>query len=100
MRRSLVDYAFATASLVVLIVGVVFVNLDRSLSGRQVLANLGLNLIASVIFAVIFSWLSGRVQEASLQESLEDSFTEFSNKLTATVAQGNADFLPNALYPR
>ncbi len=99
MRRSLVDYAFATASLVVLIVGVVFVNLDRSLSGRQVLANLGLNLIASVIFAVIFSWLSGRVQEASLQESLEDSFTEFSNKLTATVAQGNADFLPNALYP-
>lgn len=98
IRRNLADYAFATASLAILVVGIVFVNLDHSLTSRQILANLGLNLIASVIFAVIFSWLSGRVQERSLNESLEESFKaysgemtktykDFSVKLTATVAQ-------------
>ncbi|MER5614629.1 MULTISPECIES: hypothetical protein [unclassified Streptomyces] len=110
IRRSLVDYAFATASLVVLVVGIVFVNLDHNMTKRQILANLGLNLIASVVFAVIFSWLSGRVQEKSLQDSLEESFKsyssemadsqkDFSNKLTAAVAQGNTEFLPDAVYP-
>ncbi|MEV5362487.1 hypothetical protein AB0L12_06865 [Streptomyces cellulosae] len=99
IRRTLVDYAFATASLAVLVVGIVFVNLDNDLTGRQVLANLGLNLIASVVFAVIFTWLSGRVQERSLQESLAESFTSHSDRITAAVAQGNAEFLPDAVYP-
>ncbi|ANP55579.1 hypothetical protein J2Z21_006456 [Streptomyces griseochromogenes] len=38
VRRSLVDYAFATASLATLVMGIVFVNLDHSLTRRQILA--------------------------------------------------------------
>ncbi|MET8679585.1 hypothetical protein ABZW18_18935 [Streptomyces sp. NPDC004647] len=98
-RKTLVNYAFAVACLATLVVGIVFVNLDRSLTTREVLSALGLNLIASVIFAVIFSVLSTRIQEKSLQQSLKDTFTAFSSELTATVAQGNKEFLPIALYP-
>ncbi|MDY0811277.1 hypothetical protein [Kitasatospora purpeofusca] len=97
--NTLVDYAFTVACLVTLIVGIVFVNLDHSLTARQILANLGLSLVASVIFAVIFSVLSSRLQEKGLQQSLAASFTHYSQELTATVAQGNSEYLPNALYP-
>ncbi|WP_380283915.1 hypothetical protein [Kitasatospora purpeofusca] len=97
--KTLVDYAFTVACLVTLIVGIVFVNLDRTLTARQILANLGLSLVASVIFAVIFSVLSSRLQEKGLQQSLAASFTHYSQELTATVAQGNSEYLPDALYP-
>ncbi|TRV73108.1 hypothetical protein FKN01_28200 [Streptomyces sp. 130] len=93
------DYAFWTASLVVLVVGIFLLGLDHGLTREQILSNLGQNLIASVIFAVIFSWLSGRVQERSLQDSLEESFGDHAHKLASAVAQGNKEFLPDAVYP-
>ncbi|MFI6848742.1 hypothetical protein OG535_22440 [Kitasatospora sp. NBC_00085] len=98
-RRTLVNYAFFLACLVALFAGFLLMKADPGLTTRQILSNLGLSLIGSVLFALIFTAFSTRIQEKSLQESLKESFAELSGELTATVAQGNKDYLPIALYP-
>lgn len=99
IRRTLVNYAFALACVATFAIGYVLVSADQALTPREILANLGLNLVASVIFAVIFSILSTRIQEGGLEESLKESFGQYSAEMIAAVSDGNREHLPIALYP-
>jgi ABC-type uncharacterized transport system permease subunit len=54
-RRTLGAYAFALACVVSVGLGVFLVTRDKTLKSDQVLSSIGLELIASVIFATIFT---------------------------------------------
>ncbi|MDT9691434.1 hypothetical protein Q5762_24435 [Streptomyces sp. P9(2023)] len=98
-RRSLVSYAFALACLAALTVGLAMAWFDDGLTARAIMSAVGLNLVASVIFAVIFTLLSQRIQERSLDATLKEGLAEFSTNVTAELAKGRREYLPQALYP-
>nr|WP_285552525.1 hypothetical protein [Streptomyces hygroscopicus] len=98
MRRSLVVYAFWVACLATLVVGILLVPLDEKLTSREVLSSIGLNLVAGVIFAVIFTLLSNRAQEQNLEGTLKEGLDQFSARLAAELSRGRREFLPTARY--
>src|SRR5215470_7878225 len=105
LRRTLVWYSFALASAVAALVGVVLVMQDRHLGYAEIFANIGLNLLASVVFALMFVALSNWVQDRHLQETIsegfetvKDGFTDLTGRLTESMSQSNQLFLPRASY--
>jgi hypothetical protein len=82
-RRKLGKYAFWLAVVPLLAVGVVFIFADDKLTAGSVLSSIGLNLVASVFFALVFSWLSGTIQERILLANLRDEYRD--------AAKGQAD---------
>jgi hypothetical protein len=98
LRNRLVTYAFALGYLVVLVIGIVLVAQDHSLTARQVASAVGLNLVASVVFALIFSLLTVQVQERTMQENIEERFTELSANVVATISHNTRTYLPTANY--
>jgi hypothetical protein len=98
LRRTLVWYSFGSACVVATLVGVVFIR-GQHLSEGEIFANIGLNLIASVVFAVMFVMLSNWVQDRHLQETISEGFTELTDRLTESMSQSNQLFLPRASYP-
>ncbi|MEU8275813.1 hypothetical protein ACFYOK_10125 [Microbispora bryophytorum] len=71
-RRTLAMYAFWLAMVVSFAGGVFLTLLDKRLSMTSALSAIGLNLVASVVFALVFSWLSGNIQQRILLESVQD----------------------------
>jgi len=105
LRRTLVWYSFGSACVVATLVGVVLIK-GQNLSAGEILSNIGLNLIASVVFAVMFVMLSNWVQDRHLQETISEGFetiregfTDLTDRLTESMAQSNQLFLPRASYP-
>jgi hypothetical protein len=98
-RKWLVIYAFALASLVILVVGGLLVSADRSLSRAQIFSAVGLNLIASVVFSIFFVALSGRVQDRAIRENVDQGFDQLRADLIAQLAHHDEFFLPTAAYP-
>jgi hypothetical protein len=74
--------AFALALAVSVLIAFVLMRLDDQLSIRQQLSAIGLNLMASVVFAIIFAILSTRLQERVLQETSDERFKQFSAQVT------------------
>ncbi|GAA4913090.1 hypothetical protein HD597_012385 [Nonomuraea thailandensis] len=99
LRRTLVVYAFALACVSTLVVGIVLVTRDETLTAGSVLSAIGLNLIASVVFAAIFTLLSTRVQERSLEQALGEQLQDFSARFNSELARANESFLPTDVYP-
>jgi hypothetical protein len=99
LRRSIVRYAFATASLITIIVGIVLILTDPRLTIESIASSLGVNLIASVVFATAFALVSERAQEQALEENLNESFDRLAERLIDQVAQVNQLFVPTAVYP-
>src|SRR5262249_20363255 len=74
LRRTLVWYSFGSACAVATLVGVVLVMQDHHLSEGEILANIGLNLLASVVFALMFVTLSNWIQDRHLQDTISEGF--------------------------
>jgi hypothetical protein len=75
LRGRLALYGFLLALLLSLAIGAILIYLDDNLDSDAILSSIGLNLIASVIFALIFSWISGGVQQRILLDNLQDAHT-------------------------
>jgi ABC-type uncharacterized transport system permease subunit len=76
-------YAFALACVVSVGLGVFLVTRDKALKSDQVLSAIGLELIASVIFSIIFALLSSRVRDRLLYDTL----VEHANTMSAQVLE-------------
>jgi hypothetical protein len=60
---------------------------------------IGLNLIASVVFGVVFSLVAGRVQTPAIEDNMKEGFAQLSHDLHGSLVVTNRLFLPNAAYP-
>jgi len=96
-RRALGAYAFALACVVSIGLGIFLVTRDKTLQSDQVLSAIGLELIASVIFSIIFTLLSSRVRDRILYDVL----VEHANTMSAQILEKltNSDsHIPIATY--
>jgi hypothetical protein len=94
MRRTLSQYALTLACVLIVTIGVALTTTDDKLTTKQILGMIGLNLISSVVFALIFSVTSSRIQERVQADTLVEQHEILSGKLMQTVAKNNPDFIP------
>ena len=98
-RAILAIYASALAILLALAIGIFLVQDSGNLASRSARFNLGLGLISSAIFALIFStlttWVLNRNQRAITGEMLESN----SNVVVTRIAQLEHVYMPIAHYP-
>ena len=99
VRRKLTIYALALAYAVAVIVGILLTIQNRDLTSAQILSAIGLNIISSVIFAIIFVTLSSRIQGRDLEENLSTLFNEHSDRLLDRISEGNRTYYPSVQYP-
>jgi hypothetical protein len=98
LRRTLVWYSFGTACCVALVIGVLLVVQDHGLTGSEVSSSIGLNLIGSVVFAIMFALLANWVQDRNVQETISEGFGELTDQMMQTMASTNRLFLPARRY--
>ncbi|MEV0381732.1 hypothetical protein [Nonomuraea sp. NPDC050643] len=109
-HRKLQLYAFWLALVVCLSAGIIMAFLDDELRKGSILSSIGLNLIAAVIFAFIFSWLSGNLQQRILIENLrseqhdasaaiQKSISELSAGMLDKLAGYEKRYMPTTTYP-
>lgn len=98
-RTSAARYAFSFAASFSVITGMIFITQDDELAASEILSSLGLNLIASVIFALVFSFFATEKQEKALKENLDEQFQELSARMLDQMSESNKMFLPIARYP-
>jgi hypothetical protein len=98
LRRKLVLYALALSYVVTILAAIVLVVLDKRLTRDEVLGALGLNLMSSAVFGIIFATLSSRVQEQKLEADLEDKFDRLARGIAVHLAESNKKFLPASVY--
>lgn len=98
LRRTLVWYSFGFACSVLLLAGVILVIQDDDLSSGEVSSAVGLNLIASVLFALVFVTLTNWVQDRNLQETISEGFGDLTDRLAQNVSRANQLFLPAKRY--
>jgi hypothetical protein len=84
--------------LITIAVGVGLTFLNHHLDSEEVASAVGLNLIASVLFALIFSSLHGRIQERLLLERIEGTVGGVSQELLGRLAGYDADYMPMRSY--
>ncbi|WP_139128634.1 hypothetical protein [Micromonospora humi] len=99
LRQTLSRYAVGLAGLVTIVGGAVLAGRDGTLTLDELLSAIGLNLIASVIFAVTFFLLSTRVQEQILLDVVREHNSELRGELVRTMGGHYDRFLPVAVYP-
>jgi hypothetical protein len=99
LRRILVYYTFGTACFVALLIGTVLVLQDRTLQKGSLLSSIGVNLIASVVFALMFVVLSNWAQDRNIMETINEGFTDLTDRLTESISETNQLFLPRSSYP-
>ncbi|MFI7423124.1 hypothetical protein [Nonomuraea sp. NPDC049684] len=99
LRNTLTWYAFGLSCAVTLLVAVLMVWFDPKLTTAAVLSSIGLNLIASVAFAVVFSVLSSQVQQRSMEENIGQHLDDLATGLRTEVASMHKGFMPTAVYP-
>jgi hypothetical protein len=98
LRNTLFWYAFALACVTTLLISIVFVTLGPAVSPAAVLSAIGLNLIASVVFALVFTALSTWVQQNAIEGAVADQFLDATAKLRGEIAATNLTYLPIATY--
>jgi hypothetical protein len=99
LRKTLVWYSFGTACLVALLIGALLVLLDPAPDKGPLLSSIGVNLIASVVFALTFVILSNWVQDRNTAETINEGFAELTDRLIQNISQSNQLFLPRSTYP-
>lgn len=97
-RSRLAVYALLLASAVILGGGVALAFLDKDLDSSEIASAIGLNLIASVLFALIFSYISGTIQERLLLERIEGSISKVSQELFVKLAGYQDHYMPTITY--
>jgi len=98
LRTWLNRYAFALACAVAGIIALSLIYQDKNLTREELLAAIGLNLLASIVFAVVFVLLSERVRERNLRDSLSDQFAVLSAGLRADLMSTATTYLPSKVY--
>ena len=98
LRKMLVWFSFGFASTIALLIGFVLVGLDKNVTSGVFASAVGLNLIASVLFALVFVALTNWVQGRDIQESISEGFNEVTQLLDRKAAQANPLFLPSKRY--
>ncbi|GAA3048183.1 hypothetical protein [Actinokineospora globicatena] len=98
LRRTLLRYSFATACAVALLISVILVMQDDDMTAAQISSSVGLNLFASVVFALMFAALANWVQDRHTQDTIAESLEEFAGRVTADLARTNRMFLPAKHY--
>jgi hypothetical protein len=96
LRRMLVWFGFASS--VALLIGFVLVALDDNVTFSVFASAVGLNLIASVLFALVFIVLTNWVQNRDIEESLREGFNDLIALLDKNTAQAHRMFLPSKRY--
>ncbi|PPK65582.1 hypothetical protein V5P93_005054 [Actinokineospora auranticolor] len=98
LRRTLVRYSFITACLVGLLISVILTMQDKGLTAAQIYSAVGLNLFASVVFALMFAALTSWTQDRNTQETIAEGFEELGQRVTQSMVRSNHLFLPNRQY--
>ncbi|MBA9004998.1 hypothetical protein [Thermomonospora cellulosilytica] len=91
-------YGLLLASLVLAVGGVSLAVLDGDLSRGEAFSAIGLNLVASVIFALFYTTISGNIQERMLMEQIEGTIGSVSQELLGKLAGYEAHYMPAATY--
>ncbi|MGV9614310.1 hypothetical protein [Nocardia xishanensis] len=99
LQKKVMLYAIALAYVVTFAVGVFLALLDESLTGREIASAIGLNLVASAIFATFFALIATRSQDQNLQATLRESFAAMSDQVIDRAFQANSTYLPQRTYP-
>ncbi|WP_319365104.1 hypothetical protein [Streptomyces scabiei] len=97
-RRTLVTYALALGYVVIVAAGLILTLQDHSLTSGTIMSALGLNLVASAVFALLFASISSRIQERAFMESVADKFDDLSTLLTERMSERERIFLPSGSY--
>jgi hypothetical protein len=98
LRSWLARYAFALACSLAIMLAFVLVYQDPALGTKKVLSAVGLNLLASVIFALVFTVLSARVQERNLLDKLEEQFQQLSAEMQKGLQKTATQHVPTKTY--
>jgi hypothetical protein len=98
LTRTFVWYSFGTACGVALAAGVLLTTLDDHLTVAEVSSAIGLNLIASVVFALMFVALANWVQDRNVQSTIRDGFRELGEQVMHNVATADQMFVPQKMY--
>lgn len=97
-QRRLARYAFVLSVALCLGAGLYLTDRDSSLSLRMKLSGLGINLVASAIFATIFAFLSDREHEQLVSDRIERSFAEHSRSMIGEWRDLNLLYVPVDRY--
>jgi len=98
VRRRLGRYAFWLACVIALLVSFVLINVDRPASAGPFLSAIGVNLLAAIVFALIFSALSDRVQQENLRLELAEQFKTLKEDMRADLQRTASTYLPTTTY--
>lgn len=99
LRRMLTTYAVLFVTLLVILVGLALTMLDTEPGAVVILSALGVNLVASAVFALIFSLVAGRLQDANLEQTVRDEMAQLAAQVTEEISRSNRLFLPGSTYP-
>ena len=99
IRRQLTIYALALAYAVSIIVGIILIVQDTSLTRPEILSAVGLNVVSSVVFAIIFVTLGSHVQARNLEEDIEELFNVHSDRILGHIAERHQIYYPSVEYP-
>jgi hypothetical protein len=99
LRTTLFWYSFGLACAITLLGGLLLTIQDDQLTRGEFMSQLGLNLVGSVFFVVIFVTLNNRVQERNFEETILDGFAELSQHSLRGQEETDRLFLPQKKYP-
>jgi hypothetical protein len=99
LRRELFWYSFGLACVVAVSGGVFLVIQDHSMTRGTVMSTLGLSLIGSVLFAVIFALLNNWVQERNVEETINEGVADLFDRFVRNQQQTDRLFAPQKTYP-
>ncbi|GAB3002068.1 hypothetical protein [Saccharothrix stipae] len=98
LRLALVRYSFATACGVAVLISVALIARDDALTATQIYSAVGLNVIASVVFALVFATLANWTQDRHLRDTLTEGMEEVADRFERNMARTNRLFLPSKHY--
>src|SRR3954469_10095725 len=98
VRRRLGRYAFWLGCAAALLLSFVLINVDRPPSAGQFFSAIGVNLFAAIVFALIFSSLSDRVQQENLRSELAEQFKLLKEDMRADLQRAAPTYVPTKTY--
>lgn len=94
----MVRYSFVTACAIALLISAILVMQDDKLTAKEIYSSIGLNLLASVVFALMFVALANWIQDRNTQETIRESLEGLADRITQDMARTNRLFLPSKHY--
>jgi hypothetical protein len=99
MRKWLSIYSTAFTLLLALAIGVFLVQGSGKLDSASARFSLGLNLIGSAIFALLFATLTTWIIDRNQRDSIEEIIQSEMSRITTNVSMLSTIYLPLAEYP-